>query len=444
MIQFFKQLYLKQRVFYGLGIIIILLATSYVFPLLYTVGWVALGLFVALIIVDILLLFAKSSHLQADRILPEKLSNGDNNTIGVDLYNEAAFSLHCEIIDEIPFQFQKRDFSITLSLKTKEKRSITYNLLPTERGVYEFGKLNIYVSTPLGLISKRYMYAEAANTACYPSFIQMKKYDLMAFSKNKFAFGLKKIRKIGNTTEFEQIKEYVLGDDIRTINWKATAKKRELMVNQFQDENTQSIYCLIDKGRAMQMPFNGLSLLDYAINATLALSNVILKKSDRVGMMTFSNTIDNKIPAENKKTQLHKIMEQLYHVKTNFSESDYSRLYAQVKHSITHRSLLILFTNFETMANLERQLPYLRALAKNHLLVVVFFENTELSKLASKRAKNVDEIFDKVIAEKFTFEKRLIVNELTKYGIQSVLTKPEDLSIQTINKYLQIKAKGIL
>ncbi|MDR2221148.1 MAG: DUF58 domain-containing protein [Flavobacteriaceae bacterium] len=444
MIQFFKQLYLKQRVFYGFGILVILFGCSYVFPLLYRVAWGALGLFTALIIVDILLLFAKSSHLHADRILPEKLSNGDNNPIGIDLKNKAAFALHCEIIDEIPFQFQKRDFNIQLHLKAKEQRSITYSLSPKERGVYQFGKLNIYVSSPLQLISKRYMYAEAANTACYPSFIQMKKYDLIAFSKNKFAYGLKKIRKIGNTTEFEQIKEYVIGDDIRTINWKATAKKQELMVNQFQDENTQSIYCLIDKGRAMQMPFDGLSLLDYAINATLALSNVILKKNDRVGMMTFSNTIDNKLPAENKKTQLHKIMEQLYHVKTNFFESDYSRLYAQVKHHITHRSLLILFTNFEAMANLERQLPYLRALAKNHLLVVVFFENTELSKLASKSAKNVDDIFDKVIAEKFTFEKRLIVNELTKYGIQSVLTKPEDLSIQTINKYLQIKAKGIL
>jgi uncharacterized protein (DUF58 family) len=270
----------------------------------------------------------------------------------------------------------------------------------------------------------------------------MKKYDLIAFSKNKFAFGLKRIRRLGNTTEFEQIKEYTLGDDIRTINWKATAKRKGLMVNQYLDENTQSVYCIIDKGRVMQMPFAGLSLLDYAINSSLALSNVILKKYDQAGLLTFSKNVDSILPSENKKTQLHKIIEQLYRIKTDFSESDYSKLYARIKHKVTHRSLLILYTNFESLNGLNRQLPYLRALAKHHLLVVVFFENTELTKMAEKKAQNTDDIFDKVIAEKFSFEKRLIVNELTKYGIQSVLTTPKDLSINTINKYLQIKAKG--
>lgn len=444
MIRFFKQLYIKQRVFYGFGFTIALLVCAFIFPILYPIAWGIFILLGALVLVDIILVFAKSTRFNAARILPEKLSNSDNNPIVIQLFNEANFALHCEIIDELPFQFQKRDFVILKTLQSKETKTIEYQICPKERGLYQFGKLNIYIASPLKLVAKRCVFSENATLSCYPSFMQMRAYDLIAFSKNKFAFGLKKLRKIGNTTEFEQIKEYVLGDDVRTINWKATAKKQELMVNQFQDENTQSVYCLIDKGRAMQMPFNGLSLLDYAINSTLALSNVILKKNDRVGLLTFSNTIENKLPAQNKKTQLHKIMEQLYHVQTNFSETDFSKLYAQVKHRITHRSLLVLFTNFEAMDNLNRQLPYLRALAKNHLLVVVFFENTELTKLANKQAKNVDDIFDKVIAEKFTFEKRLIVNELTKFGIHSVLTKPEDLSIQTINKYLQIKAKGIL
>lgn len=121
----------------------------------------------------------------------------------------------------------------------------------------------------------------------YPSYIQLRKYDLMAFSNNLFQYGVKKIRRIGHTMEFEQIKEYVPGDDIRTLNWKATAKKNALMVNQFQDEKSQSIYMAIDKGRVMKMPFNGLSLLDYAINATLVLSNVILKNKTKLECLLF-------------------------------------------------------------------------------------------------------------------------------------------------------------
>lgn len=444
MFKIFKQLYLQKRVYIGLGCIMALFALAFIFPVLYYVVWGLCLLFFATILVDITLLFSKKNKINAVRILPEKLSNGDDNPIYISIENQYPIAIHCELIDEIPFQFQKRDFEIKRSLAAKEHKTISYTLSPKERGEYVFGKLNVYVSTTLGLVAKRYIFCDQATLPSYPSFIQMKKYDLMAFSKNKYAFGMKKLRKIGNTTEFEQIKEYVLGDDIRTINWKATAKKNELMVNQFQDENTETVYCIIDRGRVMQMPFNGLSLLDYAINSTLALSNVILKKNDKVGLMTFSEDIKNQLPAESKKTQLHKVMEQLYRVRTNFVESDFGKLYAQIKHKITHRSLIILYTNFESMNSLKRQLPYLRAIAKNHVLLVVFFENTELTKLTNKKAKNIDDIFDKVIAEKFNFEKRLIVNELTKYGIQSILTAPEELSINTINKYLQIKAKGTL
>jgi uncharacterized protein (DUF58 family) len=278
----------------------------------------------------------------------------------------------------------------------------------------------------------------------YPSYMQLRKYDLMAFSNNLFQYGLKKIRRIGHTMEFEQIKEYVQGDDLRTINWKATAKKNQLMVNQYQDEKSQNVYMVIDKGRVMKMPFNGLSLLDYAINATLVLSNVILKKQDKAGMFAFSKKVENRVVAEKRQSQMQLIMENLYNVKTDFFESDFSRLYVDVKKHVNQRSLIMLYTNFETLDGLHRQLPYLKGIAKNHLLVIVFFNNTELNDLIHKNASNVQEIYDKVIAEKFAFEKRLIVNELRKYGIYSVLTQPENLTLDTINKYLEIKARGIL
>jgi uncharacterized protein (DUF58 family) len=119
-------------------------------------------------------------------------------------------------------------------------------------------------------------------------------------------------------------------------------------------------------------------------------------------------------------------------------------LYADIKRNITQRSLLLLYTNFETLDSLNRQLPYLKGLAKSHLLVVIFFKNTELNELINNKAKTIQDAYDKVIAEKFAFEKRLIVNELKKYGIYSILTTPENLTVDTINKYLEIKARGLL
>jgi len=256
--------------------------------------------------------------------------------------------------------------------------------------------------------------------------------------------GLKKIRRIGHTQEFEQIKEYVQGDDVRTLNWKATAKQNQLMVNQYQDEKSQPVYSIIDTGRVMKMPFNNLKLLDYAINSCLAFSNVALKRNDKTGLIGFSKEINTYAPAIQKPTHLNTILEQLYNIDTNITDSDFGVLYGHIKRKINHRSLLLLYTNFEHISSLKRQLPYFLALAKKHVLVVIFFENSELEKLIEMDAEDLQSIYHKTIAEKFSLDKVLMQKELQKYGIQSILTRPEDLTINTINKYLEIKARGLL
>ena len=441
---FLKEFYINNLFFYLLIGNIVLFVVAFFFPFLFNaVTYVFLALIVFLFL-DILILFLAKNGIEAQRTTPEKLSNGDENLINISINNYYTFAINVKIIDEIPFQFQVRNFEIKRKIKASSNDELNYDLRPTERGEYFFGNLNVYVSSPLQIISRRFKFDNGNMVPTYPSYIQLRKYDLIAFSNNLFQYGIKKIRKIGQSMEFEQIKEYVAGDDIRTLNWKATAKKNSLMINQFQDEKSQSVYMIIDKGRVMKMPFNGLSLMDYAINATLVLSNVILKKQDKAGMLAFSKKVENRVFAEKRASQMQKILETLYNIKTDFFESDYSRLYVDINKNINQRSLLILYTNFETMDGLQRQLPYLKGIAKSHLLVVVFFTNTELNELINKKTETIQEIYDKVIAEKFMFEKRLIVNELKKYGIYSVLTQPENLTLDTINKYLEIKARGIL
>lgn len=439
-----KNLYINNRFFFTLVGVGILYIFAFFFPFLMWVAHIMLLVTFLTVMVDYLLIFNQKNGILAQRILPEKLSNGDENPVKIDIKNNYQFTIDVKVIDEIPFQFQKRDFLINKRIETGRNSYFQYTLEPKERGEYHFGSLNVYVSSPIGFVSKRFNFQKDAALPSYPSFIHLRKYELMALQSEFLLGGIKKIRKLGHTMEFEQIKDYVPGDDIRTINWKATSKVNRLMVNQFQDEKSQRIFMLIDTGRTMKMPFNGLSLLDYSINATMALSHIILKKGDRAGMMTFSKKTENKIAAENKSGQLKKISEALYNIKTNFFESDFNRLYQDVKYSINQRSLILLFTNFETLDGLNRQLKYLRGIAKNHLLVVVFFKNAELQTLIHKNPESMQEIYDEIIAEKFEFEKKLIIQELRKYGIYTVYTLPENLNIDVINKYLEIKARGIL
>ncbi|WP_298367130.1 DUF58 domain-containing protein [uncultured Lutibacter sp.] len=439
-----KSIYFHQQFFVYISIISAVFLLSFWFTALYMLAWFLVLILLFLVVADVFLLFKKTKGIEARRILSEKFSNSDENPVPITLKNNYGFKISAKIIDELPSQFQKRDFEYLAKLNPSENYNFEYEVKPVERGEYHFGNLNVYVSSPLKIIAKRTVFHKNEMVAVYPSYIQMKKYEFLAMSNRLTEFGLKKIRRIGHTLEFEQIKNYIAGDDVRTINWKATAKQSKLMVNQYQDEKSQPIYSIIDLGRVMKMPFEELKLLDYAINSTLAFSNIALRKNDKAGLITFSKKVDTIIPASNKRTHLNTINDALYNITTKYTDADFGYLYAFIKRKIAQRSLLTIYTNFEHISSLNRQLPYLKAISKNHLLIVVFFENTELDQLLNNNAKDVQEIYHKTIAEKFTFEKRLIVKELERNGIYAILTKPKNLTINVINKYLEFKAKGII
>ncbi len=390
---------------------------------------------------DLILLYRSNKAVFLRREVPERLSNGDENELKIYIENFYDFSVEIGIIDEIPFQFQKRDLWFKTTLLPREQKVISYFLRPTKRGEYDFGLTRLYVSSPIGLLSRRLNVAGDKVIPVYPSFLKLRQYELMAISNRLTDIGIKKMRRIGHSMEFDQVKNYVPGDDYRTVNWKATARKGDLMVNSYTDEKAQHIYCVIDKSRAMKMPFEGLSLLDYAINASLILSSVALVKQDKAGLITIAEKIGRVVPADRRPIQLNKIMEVLFKEKTKYLETDMEALYISIRATLKQRSLVVFFTNFESMSALERQLPFLKRIAKFHLLLVVFFENTTLKTLSEEPASDVEGIYIKTIAEKFAFEKKLMVKELTKHGILSLLTQPQRLTVNVVNRYLAIKAK---
>jgi len=443
-LRFLHAFYLTPRLFQVLVGLVLLFVLGYFLPVLDGVGRALLAGLVAAAVLDAWLLFRVKDGVEAGRSMPERLSNGDENPITINLTNGYAYALRATVLDELPFQFQIRDARHVVEIPAGGARQVSYSVRPVARGAYSFGALNVYASSPIGLVSRRYRFEVGRSVPVYPSYLQMRKYELLAVSNRLEEAGVKRIRRIGHTMEFDQIREYVVGDDYRTVNWKATARRGGLMVNQFQDERSQPVYCLLDMGRVMKMPFEGMTLLDHSINAALVFANIALLKQDRAGLVAFSKEITAALPALRQRAQIYRMQETLYNLRTDFYESDYARLVAHLRRYVRRRSLLILFTNFETRSSLERQLPSLRALAGSHVLVVVFFENTELRGLLEAPVRDVEGVYLQTIAEKFAFEKREIVKELARYGIHAVLTPPADLSINTINKYLELKARGMI
>jgi uncharacterized protein (DUF58 family) len=436
--------YLGRVVFYACFAAAIVFVTSYFLPVLFDVA-IAVLLFTGIaVLADALLLYSKRRGITAERMLEDRLSNGDENKVVIGIENDYNFKIYARIIDELPFQFQERNWYRDKVFSPDTTNLVEYVLKPLQRGEYEFGNINIYVSSPLKLVIRRYTIQQKQTVKVYPSYIQMRHYQLLAATHHLQDAGSKRLRKLGQSMEFEQIKEYVRGDDYRTINWKATARRGDLMINNFTDERSQQIYCLINKGRNMKMPFEGMTLLDFAINTALVLCNTALAKQDKAGLITFADHLDTFLPADKKHTQMNLLLELLYKQQTAFLEPDLEKLFSIIRNRITQRSLLILFTNYESMESLERDLPSLKRIAHYHLLMVIFFENTELKQLIETNVTTTEDIYVKTIAEKYMYDKKLIAKELQKHGIISVLTTPQKLTVTALNKYLEIKNRHSL
>jgi uncharacterized protein (DUF58 family) len=427
---------------FSVNIIVFILAFS--FPNLLIIGKIFLAVSIAITVTDFVLLFANNIRFEVIRTLSKIMSLGHENTISIDILANTPVKLNVTIIDELPEQLQKRDFEMSASFNSGEFKSLQYSIKPLTRGIYNFGDIHLIILSPLKLIARKITIKALKEVTVYPSVAEMKYFELKTFSEISTIQGIRKLRRIGHSYEFEQIKEYVYGDEYRKVNWKATSRKGKLMVNQFQEEKSQQIFCIIDTCRVMQLPFNGLSLLDYSINSSLVILNIALKKEDKVGLITFNSKQASILNADKSRGQLKKVLEKLYYIKDQDLESNYELLYTSVRNKIAQRSLLFFFTNFESQYGLERVLPILRKLNKLHLLVVVFFENEEVSNLSIGQANNLEEVYIQAMAQQFVSTKYQLAQTLKIHGIQVIFTKPKDLSMNTINKYLELKARGLI
>lgn len=444
MFRWVRTVFLTGRAFMLAWALVVCFVLAWIWPPLFPYAQLALLGFVMALLVEFYLLFGRRSGLSAQRRTMERWSNGDLNPVTLQLESGYGTDMHVRVLDELPEQFQERGLVFHAALPAWGRRDLDYKVRPLARGVYRYGAINAYVRGPMQLVERRFTLDNAKEVAVYPSYLQLRKYELLAINDRLTLAGVKKVRRIAQQSEFERIKEYVPGDDRRTVNWKATARRGRLMVNQYQDEKAQQVFSVIDTGRVMKMPFEGLSLLDHAINASLVISSIAMRKEDRAGVITFSNKVHEVLPAGRQRGHMHKILQLLYGLGTEHRETDMEALYAAVRRELHQRSLLLLFTNYESIGAMQRQLPYLQRLARQHLVVPIFFLNTELEADLRARPRDTETVYVRTIIEKMVHEKRLIARELERHGLPAILCRPQDLTVSVINRYLEIKARGTL
>ena len=439
-----KKIFFTRRVYIFFGIAIFLFVMAGVWRILLYPALFFSFIWPCILILEWIQLNRYIRGIAGKRIMTDVLHLGDKQDIIYTVENKNNRSLLLSIYDNLPVKLQWRKSIYEGSIKANENLTIPFSITPVERGLYAFGICHVVVSIPWpGFIRMSKIMDQPSEVQVHPSVLQMKKYEMMVVSGVAHQNGIRRVRMIGENDEFEQIRPYAQGDNIKAINWKATARKQELLINTFHDSRSQEVYCIIDKGRTMEMPFHGMSLMDYAINTTLTFSNIVLRKFDKAGLITFADQIDDTIPASSQGHQLNRISDVLYNQSTDFKESDFQFLYAFLRKNIRRRSILFLFTNFEDPYEVERNIMYLRLMNKYHLLIIICFINEEIEKIITRETKDKTEIYQNVLAMDTLHKREAFLQNLTGFGIQLVMVRPKDLSIAVINKYLEIKSKRL-
>ena len=437
-------IFFTERLGLAMVALCLLFIVSYWIPPLFLPSKIITILFFGYCLFELYFLFSEPHGIIANRTVPGKLSNGDKNEISIHIENRYEQSVDSIIIDELPILFQYRDSHWDMKIPSRDQRTFQYYVRPVKRGSYAFGALVVLVSVYGKLFRRRFKFDQDISVPVYPSFVHLRKYELTAFGNVRRSGQVLVNKRLGHGMEFEQIKEYVQGDPQRWLNWKATAKRQNLMVNQYTDELSKDIWCFVDKGRLMKMPFDGLSLLDYAINAVLAVCHISIKAGDNAGLLTYSNKLSSILMPSKRSSQMPMIMEALYNQRTRYMEADYELMTKYIKSKIRRRSLILLFTNFETLPSFRRQLTTIKRLVRSHVVVLFFFENTEVSEVVNNPATSLKGIYTKAVAEEVVEQKQIMINELRAAGIFAVMVRPHDLSLKAINKYLEIKSRGLL
>ncbi|HYP19307.1 MAG TPA: DUF58 domain-containing protein [Chloroflexia bacterium] len=321
---------------------------------------------------------------------------------------------------------------------------LEYTARPLRRGDYRFGGCYLRYSGVLGLVIRQHRYPIEAPVKVYPNLLEVRKYELLARKDQLFEIGLKNARRLGQGTEFERLRDYEQDDDYRRINWPATARLHKPIMTDYQPERSQSVIVMLDAGRLMTAPLGSLSKLDYAINTTLLLAYVAIVRGDRVGLLTFADTVTGYWEPDKGRRQFLTLLEALYKVQAQQVEPDYMRASAFLSTRRSKRSLIVLFTDILDAQQAGSMVRGFGRLAPRHLPLAVTMSDTEVLAMSRRIPGDTQQMYEKVLAQNLLDDRATALEALQRLGALTLDVPADKLTISVVNKYLELKARGRL
>jgi uncharacterized protein (DUF58 family) len=400
------------------------------------------GLAVALAVLDALL--ARGARLEVHRELPQKLSVGVSNRVEVRLIHRSGRTVQVRVRDDVPEGFAATPEEAPLTLPPESQTRWVYRVVPARRGKFSFGDVRVRVRGPLGLVLHERAYPAARSVSVFPDLRGASRLLLSGAALDFVNLGLRKLRRDGQGSEFARLRDYTQGDSVREVDWKASARRGKPVTRVMESERSQSILICVDAGRSMAARVGELTKLDHAVNAALFLAFVAVRNGDRVGLVLFADGVKAYLPPMAGRGQYRKIVDTLYSATPSLTYVDYLALFKELNLRLHRRSLLCVFTDFLDEEQASTMIDPLHRLARRHVPLCLSVKDTALQSLLRTAPPGPEEAFQHAVASELLSDRETLKARVGRGGVQMIDVQPDELSLAAVNRYLDLKARGVL
>ncbi|MFN0120665.1 MAG: DUF58 domain-containing protein [Blastocatellia bacterium] len=387
---------------------------------------------------------ADVSGVEVKRILPRRFLIGAENDVRLSIINRARRKASFVIRDEYPPELERRGPRDLLAKPERHEILTGYALFARARGDYHFGDIVLRWEGPLGLTRRQQRVPAAESVRVYPNINEAHKHELLARRNRLLQPGQRRTTYRGQGREFESLRDYVRGDELRHVSWSATARRGKLVTRQYQIERNQNIVVMLDAGRLMTSRIGELSKLDHAVNAALSIGYVAAQGGDNFGLLVFARQVTAWLPPRRGATQMHAVLEALYNARAQMIEPAYNRAFQYFQQNYKRRSLVIILTDLVDRDASGELLAQTATLLPRHLPLIVTIGDQDLREMTSDSPRTVGDVYKQGVAEDLLRQREEALRRITELGGLALDVPAGRLAPDLISKYLEVKQRGLL
>jgi uncharacterized protein (DUF58 family) len=407
--------------------------------------WVLAALaLLCLVVFDLLRVWRSAGLVHAGVSIPNSRIRGGQIPTTITVRNDSANALGVRVLPVLPGQGTPRVFDATLDLKPNSFREIVLPIEATLRGTHSFGDVCLRMTSPLRMVQAQRLVAHDATCKVYPDIETVKEYIVARRMRVSAAPHLRTARLRGIGSEFESLRDYEQGDDIRHIDWKASARHQRLITRNYEVEHHRNIILVVDRGRLMAGQVGTGTKLDCAIDTALMVAGVALDGGDRCGLLLFDEEVASYIPPNGGMPQLNRIVDALYDTQPKLVESHFRRAFVHLQTNLTKRSFVVVLSDANDPESSGSLMHGMAALTRRHLVLLAALRTPEVEDVIARDLREPEEPYRKAVAYRLVKERGEVMARLQKAGVHVLDVAPDDLTVPLVNKYLELREANLL